>query len=181
MSALEVVIDVQQLLNVCNEVLKFTGGDLKLSKCYWTLQDYMWQHRTRSCYSSTVRTICISSKILSMVIDHVLSEKMRTLVGVPITPSNDSVAIVLFYLDEIKDWIEGSKGTNLNPQDVLFEHESHWLPALKFAAPVLTISHNGSLLAPLRKSLLQKLKVMCKFPLVMRSDPAAIGGFDCAL
>ena len=34
MSALEVVIKAQLLLNFWYEALKFTGGDLKLSKCY---------------------------------------------------------------------------------------------------------------------------------------------------
>ena len=39
-NAEEVVIKAQRLLDAWHEVLKFTGGDLKLSKYYWTLQDY---------------------------------------------------------------------------------------------------------------------------------------------
>ena len=35
----EVVLKVQRLLDAQHYVLKFTGGALKLSKCYWTLQD----------------------------------------------------------------------------------------------------------------------------------------------
>ena len=89
--------------------------------------------------------------------------------GVPITPSNDSVAIVLFYQDKIKYYVTRLKGTNLNPQDGLFAYDRYWLPVLEFAAPVLTIPHSGSLLNPLHKALLQKLKVM-------RSAPADIGG-----
>ena len=34
MSSLEVVIKAQRLLNAWHEALKFTGGELKLSKCY---------------------------------------------------------------------------------------------------------------------------------------------------
>ena len=37
MCAIEVVIKVQLLFNAWNESLKFIGGALKLSKCYWTL------------------------------------------------------------------------------------------------------------------------------------------------
>ena len=37
--ALEVVTKAQRLLNVWHGALRFTGRDLKLSKCYWTLQD----------------------------------------------------------------------------------------------------------------------------------------------
>ena len=36
----KVVLKAQQLLDTWHTALKFTGGDLKLSKCYWTLQDY---------------------------------------------------------------------------------------------------------------------------------------------
>ena len=36
----EVVMKAQRLLDAWHDILKFTGGDLKLSKCYWTLQDY---------------------------------------------------------------------------------------------------------------------------------------------
>ena len=39
----EVVLKAQQLLDAWHTALKFTGGDLKLSKCYWTLQDYQWK------------------------------------------------------------------------------------------------------------------------------------------
>ena len=35
----------QQLLDSWHEALHFTGGDLKVSKCYWTLQDYHWTNR----------------------------------------------------------------------------------------------------------------------------------------
>ena len=38
----EVVMKAQRLLDAWHNILKFTGGDLKLSKCYWTLQDYQW-------------------------------------------------------------------------------------------------------------------------------------------
>ena len=44
MRALEVVIKAQRLLKAWHEALKFTGGDLKLSKCYWTLQKCPWHN-----------------------------------------------------------------------------------------------------------------------------------------
>ena len=33
----EIILKVQRLLDTWYHILKFTGGDLKLSKCYWTL------------------------------------------------------------------------------------------------------------------------------------------------
>ena len=100
------------------------------------------------------------------------------LVGVPIIPSNDSAAIVLLYQDKINNYVSRLKSTNLNPQDMLFGCERCWLPSLEFIAPVLTIPHNYMLIALLHKSLLQKLKVMRTFPLVMRGVPAEIGGLN---
>ena len=39
----ELVFKAQRLLDAWHYILWFTGGELKLSKCYWTLQDYQWE------------------------------------------------------------------------------------------------------------------------------------------
>ena len=36
----EIVLKAQRLLDAWHHILQFTGGDLKLSKCYWTIQNY---------------------------------------------------------------------------------------------------------------------------------------------
>ena len=36
----EIILKAQRLLDAWHHILQFTGADLKLSKCYWTLQDY---------------------------------------------------------------------------------------------------------------------------------------------
>ena len=178
MDASTVVSKAQNLLNAWHEALKFTGGELKLPKCYWTLQDYHWHNSRCTSSCSTTSTICINSNNVPKVINHVPSDKMRILVGVPIVPSNDSAAIVSHYQDKIIEYVTRLKGTNLNPQDVFFGYEKYWIPALEFASPVLTMPHNGMLLAPLHKAILPKLKIMRTFPLVMREAPVAIGGLD---
>ena len=61
---------------------------------------------------------------------------------------------------------------------MLFGRERHWLPSLEFPALVLTMPHSSTLLAPLHKALLQKLKVMRAFSLVTCSTPPDIGGLD---
>ena len=58
---------------------------------------------------------------------------------------------------------------------MIFGYERYRLLSLEFAAPVLTIPHCGTLLAPLHKALLQKLKAMRTFPLVMCSAHVDIG------
>lgn len=83
-----------------------------------------------------------------------------------------------FIKKRLKKYILRLNGTNLNLQYVFFGYERYWIPSLEFEAPVLTISNEGSILSPRHKDLLQKLKVMRTFPLVMRSTPAEIGGID---
>ena len=39
----EIVLKAQRLLDAWHHILQFTVGDLKLSKCYWSLQDYQWK------------------------------------------------------------------------------------------------------------------------------------------
>ena len=39
-SAEEVAKKTQKLLDAWYSILRFIGGDPKLSKCYWTMQDY---------------------------------------------------------------------------------------------------------------------------------------------
>ena len=54
-----VVSKAQQLLDAWHAALKFTGGDLKLPKCYWTLQDYHWHNGKCNFSCSTTNTIAL--------------------------------------------------------------------------------------------------------------------------
>ena len=128
MSSLIVVIKAQRMLFAWYEALKFTGGYLKLFKCYWNFQDYLWQNGKCSYSSSKVSTIDISTESSSILIDNVPSEKMKIFVGVPITLYNDSGTVVSLYQCKIKDYIIRLKCTNLNPQDVIFAYERYCLP-----------------------------------------------------
>lgn len=65
------VSKAQKLLNAWHEELRFTGGDLKLPKRYWTLQDYYWQNGNCTYSCSTLNTISISTDNMPEVIKHV--------------------------------------------------------------------------------------------------------------
>ena len=93
------------------------------------------------------------------------------LVCILIIPSNDSHDVELFYQDKIKDYMLLLKIKNLGPKDVFFGYERHWLPSLTFTSTVLTIPHSSSILNPLHKALLPKLKIMRTYALFMRSAP----------
>ena len=125
---------------------------------------------------STTNTVSITSNNEPKVINHVPLDKMRMLVGVTIVPTNNSATIVSYYQDKVSEHISRSKGTNLNQQDVFFGNGKHWIPALEHAAPVLTMPHNGMLLASLHRAILPKLRIMRSFTVIMHEAPADIGG-----
>ena len=56
----EIVLKAQCLLDAWHHILQFTGGDLKLSKCYWTLQDYQWKQGQCQMLSDTIHYLHIS-------------------------------------------------------------------------------------------------------------------------
>ena len=92
----EVVVKVQCLLNAWHNALKYTERDLKLAKCYWNLQAYLWQDGVYTCIATTSGTIKITNNNSKPTIKHIPVDSMRMLVGVPIMPSNESKDIVLF-------------------------------------------------------------------------------------
>ena len=56
----ELVVKAQRLLDSWHNIVKFTGGDLKLSKCYWKLQDYEWKHGKCVMISHTAHSLHVS-------------------------------------------------------------------------------------------------------------------------
>ena len=68
----------QRLLNAWHIALKCTGGDFKLSKCYWTLQDYLCQDGVCRKTTTTSETIHINNNNHSTTIKHVSAEKNRS-------------------------------------------------------------------------------------------------------
>lgn len=171
----DIVSKGKSLLHAWYEVLKVTGGDLKLAKCYWTLQAYSWQDRLCTCNTSTSSTISIANNNLNTKIMDVPTNKIRTLVGILVIPSNDYHEVDLCYQNKIKECTFRVQNTTLSPKTFFFGYERHWLPSLTFESPVFTITHKGSILAPLHQALFPRLKSIGTFPLVMQSAPTEIG------
>ena len=90
-------VKAQSILNAWYEVLKFTWHDLKLAKCYWTLQVYLWQDGVCTWNESSSNEIRITTANSKTTIKHGPNDKIIILVRVLIEPSNDphDVEIVL--------------------------------------------------------------------------------------
>lgn len=90
----ELVIKAQKLLDAWHNILKITGGNLKLSKCYWTLQDYQWQQGKCKMVYSTSYKLHIDVENRRTEVMHLRADQMRTLVGVPMQLNHQNEQIV---------------------------------------------------------------------------------------
>ena len=99
-NAEEVVIKAQRLLDAWHEVLKFTGGDLKLSKCYWTLQDYQWKQGKCKMTVNTNHKLHIVENGLKKEVPHLQANKTRVLVGAPINLCHEEAQIVTMFMEK---------------------------------------------------------------------------------
>ena len=116
----DIVLKAQHLLNAWNEALKFTGGDLKLSKCFWTLHDYSLQDSVCTCIELTSNLISIIVKNSNTKIKHTTTDRMIILVGVPIKPYDDSHDAETIYQDKTKDRICYFKSNYVRQKDIFF-------------------------------------------------------------
>ena len=78
------MLKAQRLLDAWHYVLRFTGGDLKLSKCYWTLQDYRWKQGRCEMVCETSHRLHIDVDGQQQEVTHLSADQTRILVGAPI-------------------------------------------------------------------------------------------------
>ena len=180
-AAKEVVIKAQRLLNTWHEILKFTGGDLKLSKCYWALQDYKWKHGKCEVLINTTHNLCIVEEGQRKEIPYLPANEKRVLVGVPINLCNEKVQIMSAIKDETHEHMNKLATSLLKSTDIMFGYQHYWWPSLKHPSPVLAFEINSYVLDKFYAALLPKLGVMKTFPVVIRGVPVFLGGLDLHL
>lgn len=74
----EIVVKAQKFLNAWHNILTITGGSLKLSKCYWTLQDYQWhQGKCKMIYPASHKLYADLNNQRKEVM-HLRADQMRT-------------------------------------------------------------------------------------------------------
>ena len=180
-TAEEVVIKAQRLLNTWHEILKFTGGDLKLSKCYWTLQDYEWKQGICKTVTTTTQKLYIVEEGQRKEIPHLAANQTRVLVGVPINLCHEKAQIMSQIKDKTHEYINKLTSSPLKSTDIMFGYQHYWWPSLKYPSPVLSFELNSHVLDKLHTAMLPKLGVMKTFPVVMRGVPAFLGGLNLHL
>ena len=172
----EVVMKGQQLLDAWHDILKFTGGDLKLSKCYWTLQDYQWSQGKCKMISDTSYSLHIVENGQKKDIPYLKADQTRVLVGVPINLYHDEKQTVIMIDNKLQYYADKLATSKLQPGDIMFGYQHYWWPSLRYPSPVLSFAPDSNVLGKLHAALLPKLGVMKTFPTVMQSVPAYLGG-----
>ena len=116
----ELVVKAQRLLDAWHHILTFTGGNLKLSKCYWTLQDYQWQQGRCSMTTSTTHKLHIDVSGQRKEITHLNADQTRTLVGVPINLHHRNNQIIELFNNKITKYESKLSECKLMSTDILF-------------------------------------------------------------
>jgi len=91
---LQIVSRSQEVLDTWHTGLKFTGGELKLKKCYWTMQSFTWKNNFPKLTLEQKYNLKINLDGTSQPIPYIPPNKMRILVGVATNPSNENKDIL---------------------------------------------------------------------------------------
>ena len=108
-STQEIVQKAKTLLDACHATLKFTGGYFNLNKCYWRLQDYFWHKGVFTYSTGTSKKIIVKYQSTETNIEHIPTNKMRTLFGAPIVSSYSSKKVEQFFRNKLTECISALK------------------------------------------------------------------------
>ena len=122
----EVMTRAQLLLDRWQYTLQVTGGELKFSKCYWTLQSYSWKNGRYTLNSESLFTILIIDRDKRVPIEHIALQKSQMLVRVEVVPSHDLDAILPFYQSKISQYCAQLAIYPLSTSKILAEYNSFW-------------------------------------------------------
>ena len=118
-----IVDKTQKLLNDWHEVLKLTGDDLKLSKCYWKTHDFQWRSRKFFLVMNTSLKLTIGLGSTKREVQHLISDHTRVLLGVLINPLHSLTQIEKTHEQKIAGHIVKLKSITLGPQDIIFGYQ----------------------------------------------------------
>ena len=122
----EIVVKAQKLLDVWYNILTITGGNLKLSKCYWTLQDYQWHQGECEMTHPASHKLHIDLNNHRKEVMHLRADQMRTLVGVPMQLNHQNDQIITSILDKTKVHQIKLINCKLTLSDIMFGYQYYW-------------------------------------------------------
>ena len=162
-------------------VLKFIDRDLKLSKCYQTLQDYKQKQGKHMMIVDTIHELHLVENGQKKEIPLFQANQMRVLVDVPINIYYEGAQIIIMLKEKTQGYIGRLSMILLRLGNIMCKCQHHWQPALKCPSLALLFTANSNLLDKLYVVLLPKQGVVKTFPTAMRSALDYLGGLNLHL
>ena len=98
----DIVVRAQSLLDKWDKALNIIGGDLKLKKCVWSLQDCEWKSGKCVLKKDAEFKIVIKQNGRRVPIKHIQPQQPRVLVGIEVNTSHDSSTVLPAYAIKIQ-------------------------------------------------------------------------------
>jgi len=96
-TAIEVILRAQIILTAWHHALQFTSGELKLDKCYWTMQDFEWKDNIAKLIPYKPADLFLTINGNPQTILYLPPQQSQTLVGVSTNLVNDNSTIFSIY------------------------------------------------------------------------------------
>jgi len=158
--------------------LRITGGDLKVIKSYWTLQDHEWENDHPKLITNQYYNLTIAIDSKDYKLPHVAPNVSRTLVRVSTNPANDNKSITTIFYNKLAEYIASITSYNLSPSDIMDRYYKFWWLSIKYMAPALILSPTSNILQKFHRNLLPKIKINSNVPLALIPILSHLGGFN---
>ena len=114
------------MLNTWHRGLSYTGGDLKESKCFWTIQDYTWKDGKCSLVKDTQLQLVIKQNQKDTPIKFIPPDEPRMLVRVIIFPSHDPAKIIPYFDLKLSEYSARLEISTLSLSQILNGYKAYW-------------------------------------------------------
>ena len=95
----------QTILNTWYQALRLTGRELKLDKCYWIMQSYVWKDNKITLVRENSEQLILSFNDEERIIPYVPTYISYTLVGISTNLANDNASIYILFQDKLNQYI----------------------------------------------------------------------------
>ena len=117
--AKEVAKRAQKLLDCWQQALNFTGGELKLEKCFWTIQDYKQKAGQCILIKETRFEITINKDGVRIFITYIPPQTLRTLVFIEVNHTHNTKYVIPMFQEKINQYIARINMCKLAPMIIL--------------------------------------------------------------
>ena len=113
----KIIHRAQAILTAWHQALHISGGELKLEKCYWTLQYYVWRDNVATLRSDKTMDLCLNIEQQAQKLPYIPPHQSRTLVGASTNPANDNSTIHALFQSKLNQHVATLQPSNLSTSE----------------------------------------------------------------